>query len=168
MEETRGREAIIRLTAPKRGGKPPTLKNVLSALEARGIVYGIDELAIISAIKKSRYNLPIRVAKAKLTTKGEPTRYGYRFGIRQENQTQPQDRLEVIPGQILAVKSPSEQGKVGISVFGEEIPGLLGNDFSQTSGKTPIWKMSAQSYTPQAMVRQIGLRISAMSKSVYG
>ncbi|MDI6752277.1 MAG: FapA family protein [bacterium] len=135
MEETRGIEAVIRLTAPKRGGKPPTLKSVLSALEAQGITYGIDEPAIISAIKKSRYNLPIRVARAKLPTKGEPARYSYRFGIREENQTQDLDRLEVIPGQILAVKSQLKQGNPGISVFGEEIPGLLGDDFPITPGK---------------------------------
>ncbi|MFH0775075.1 MAG: flagellar assembly protein A, partial [bacterium] len=135
MEETRGREAVIRLTAPKRGGKPPTLKDVLSALQAQGITYGIDEPAIISAIKKARYNLPIRVAKAKLPTKGAPAKYSYRFGIRDERETQPQDRLEAIPGQILAVQSPPQQGNPGISVFNEEIPGLLGDCFSITPGK---------------------------------
>lgn len=117
MEETRGREAVIRLTAPKRGGKPPTLKDVLSALASQGITYGIDEPAIISAIKKARYNLPIRVAKAKLPTKGAPAKYSYRFGIRDERETQPQDRLEAIPGQILAVKSTPQQGNPGISVL---------------------------------------------------
>ncbi|MBU1599456.1 FapA family protein, partial [bacterium] len=135
MEEIRGREAVIRLTAPKKDGKPPTLKNVLSALEAQGIIYGIDEPAIISAIKKAQYNLPIKVALAKTEAKGEPAKYIYRFGIRDERATQPQDRCETIPGQILAVKSPPECGKSGISVFGEEIPGALGDDFSITPGK---------------------------------
>jgi uncharacterized protein (DUF342 family) len=135
MEETKGREAIIRLTAPKRGGKPPTLKNVLSSLADQGITYGIDESAIISAIKKGRYNLPIRVAKALFPTKGGPARFSYIFGIRAENQTEPQDRLEVIPGQILAVKSLPEHGNPGISIFNEEIPGILGDSFSITAGE---------------------------------
>ncbi|MEW6103822.1 MAG: flagellar assembly protein A, partial [bacterium] len=122
MEEL---EAKIRLTPPKERGRPPKIEDVISTLEKEGIVYGVDEAVIKYAILKKEYNKFIVVAKAKLPTKGQDASYIYKY----------EGQIPAINGQILAIKEPPTLGEPGISVFGREIPGILGTDFQIIAGK---------------------------------
>ncbi len=120
-----GLEAKIKLTAPREKGKLPSVEDVITTLKEREIVYGIDEKVIIEAILNKKYNIPIVVARAKKPTKGEPALYAYKF----------EEAIDVIEGQILAIKEPPKIGEPGISVFDKEIPGIPGDDFQIIAGK---------------------------------
>ncbi|MEW6481503.1 MAG: FapA family protein [bacterium] len=120
-----GLEAKIRLIPPKEKGKPPRREDVISTLKEKGIIYGVDEKVIDSAILKKEYNKVIVVAKAKKPTKGIDASYIYKY----------EEEIEVIDGQILAIKEEARLGEPGISVFGKEIPGISGDDFQIIPGK---------------------------------
>ncbi|HAW49652.1 TPA: hypothetical protein DCX16_01685 [bacterium] len=117
--------AKIRILPPKEGGGPPRFIDIIECLKKRGIVYGINEKVIRKAIIEKNYNTPVLVAKGKPGERGSPAEWLYKFE---------EKNVEVIPGQILAIKLPPTIGNNGISVYGEAINGILGDDFDIISG----------------------------------
>jgi uncharacterized protein (DUF342 family) len=115
---------LLTIGPEKPGGRQPRLREILLHLDREGIKFGIDEDKIRVALKK-RYNKPFKVASAKLPEKGDAARFIYRFD----------EEIETIPGQILAKKEPAKRGESGRNCLGEEIEGLLGDDFEIVPGR---------------------------------
>ncbi|MEK9149704.1 MAG: FapA family protein, partial [Candidatus Desantisbacteria bacterium] len=126
-------EGYLTITSPKPRSRPIPPGNVAQLLKERGITYGLLIKRIKALLKSSIRNKPILIAKGKSPTKGEPARFIYQFGQREG--VGPENKLEVIPGQVLAIKKLAMIGETGKSIFSEEIPAILGNDIRIIPGK---------------------------------
>ncbi len=134
----KAKRVLLTIGEPKPGGKEPRLKDVLFTLKKQGLTLTlIDEKKIIAAIKKKYYK-PFTVSLAHLPTKGEKAQYLYKFGRRDEKNIPSFNLLDAIPGQVLAIKRPPARGNSGMNCLGEEIPGILGDDFEIVEGRNTI------------------------------
>lgn len=121
-------EAYISIYSSE-NGKVIKPEEIISALHHEGIL-DIDSEIIRLAIKDNQFNRRILIAKGILPTKGADAYFLYQFGAAEEG-----DTIEVIPGQILGVKVPPQEGISGTTVTGEVIPPQKGKDFEISPGK---------------------------------
>ncbi|MDI6752280.1 MAG: FapA family protein [bacterium] len=117
-------EAVLTIGEPRVGGMLPSVKSILSFLNKEGIKYGVFEKKIRIALKKAYYK-PFIVAEGKMPSIGKPARYLYQLT----------EDIEVIPGQILAIRESPSFGEPGIDCLGQEILGLLGDDLPIVAGR---------------------------------
>ncbi|MBU1600070.1 FapA family protein [bacterium] len=115
------------ITHPKLSGRIPALADIISFI-AQYSVLNIDQPLIKKALEKHFFDKKFTVAKGKSPTKGKSAEYLYRFT----------EDIDVISGQLLAVKKPPTYGEAGLSVTGEEIPAILGDDFQMIAGKNMV------------------------------
>ena len=66
---------------PPQGGKKVTFEDVKAALAEKGVVHGIDEDLIASAIEEERYYEKFTVAKGTPPVDGEDTKINYHFPL---------------------------------------------------------------------------------------
>gem|GEM_PF-795922 len=129
------KEAYISLTPPHPIlGKPIKPGVFIMEIERNNIKFGIDKKALANFIKNPVYNKEVLIARYKEPKKGPHARLVYQFGIKEGKELKKEDILEVIEGQILAIKESPKIGEPGFSIFGKELPGILGDDFEIIPG----------------------------------
>jgi len=104
-------------------------EEIMLSLQKEGILE-VDTDIIRLSIRGKEFNSKILIASGILPTKGENAYFLYQFGSEKESPT-----IEAIPGQILAVKVPPQDGLPGTTVTGEIIPPLKGEDIKIIPGK---------------------------------
>lgn len=140
-----GLEAHLRVELPW-GGEPVTFENVKAAMAQKGIAYGIDEEALLAALREAREEKSYKVAQGFPPEHGKDAELEYFFdtnakGIPKELEDGRVDYRElnlvvsVSKGTLLARKTPPEDGKPGTNVYGREIPAKRGRDLVLPAGK---------------------------------
>lgn len=149
-------EARVSVAIP--ADKPTaTREQIIEALQAAGVVHGIDESAI-AMLTKSHSVTNVVCARATLSCKGEDAYLKYtidpdsqgrpveledgRVDFKETNQF-----LCVEEGQLLVEKVPATPGIPGIDVFGQPLPPKAGKDIKMPTGKNVInvddWRLYA-------------------------
>ncbi|MEW6619679.1 MAG: FapA family protein [bacterium] len=113
---------------PPENGKVVNPEEIISSLHEEGIL-DIDMDIIRRTIIENQFNQRILIATGIPPTNGESAYFLYQFGAEGECPT-----IEVIPGQILAVKVPCGYGIPGTTVTGEKVPPLMGEDIEIIPG----------------------------------
>jgi hypothetical protein len=116
--------ASIIITAPRFGGRPVDLRAVMEALSKEGIV-GVDEEIVRKALREEAFEKPIIVARGIPPIKGAD---GYIANKVRSGE-------QVSPEQLLGVKVPPSEGRMGRTVRGRPIPGPLGDDIELRAGE---------------------------------
>jgi hypothetical protein len=125
--------ATVKIIPPKLGGMLIKVEDIINALHQKGVRYGINKQRIVEMLYKGEFNVPVVVAEAKLPLPGETAYLAYQYGKKSDGNLLIGD--EAIPGQLLGMKIPPVKGAPGVSVTGEEIPGLPGRDIPLAAGK---------------------------------
>lgn len=126
-------KVTVRFFPPSSGGDLLGPKEIIEELNGRGIVYGIDQDAILSFIEDRHYNTEYVMARGDQPVMGHDARIIYNFNT---NPSLRPKRLEdgsvdyknlnticqVSEGELLARLIPSDQGKDGKDVTGHTIP----------------------------------------------
>lgn len=132
---------------PPRGGKKATEADVRRVLAENGIVFGIREDTIGTALALDQVSEPVLIAKGIAPVEGEPAKIQYNItpnALRGKPQELLDGRVDfynlnliqnVDEGQILAVKTQATPGTPGSNVLGEEIPAKPGKDMVLAVGK---------------------------------
>ena len=127
-------------------GKKPTEKLLYYYLGRKGIKSGIKGDQIISIVKNLIFDNFIEIAETTMPVNGLDAQV--QMNVKIDPDFKPQQRkngsvdyrdiqtfASVAKGEVLATKVPPTQGKPGISVTGEEIPAVPGNDLPLPNGK---------------------------------
>ncbi|MDI6736348.1 MAG: FapA family protein [bacterium] len=100
---------------PPVDGKTIDADEIISSLKNEGIL-DIDIDIVQRTIKNNQFNSKILIASGISPIKGKSAYLLYQFGVADEGPV-----IEIIPGQILSVTVPPEDGISGITVTGETI-----------------------------------------------
>ncbi|GEM04347.1 hypothetical protein HMI01_13350 [Halolactibacillus miurensis] len=126
-----------------------TSSDILAALTERGVIYGIDEQAIESALSSKQGGLFV-IAKGEAPVDGIDGRLEEKIKTRPENDSKDNSDLSAIDyrerkkipnvekGQVLAIIHPAIKGKSGISVRGEDMPPRLARELKVVTQKGTI------------------------------
>ncbi|HAV42711.1 TPA: hypothetical protein DCX15_01660 [bacterium] len=114
-----GFAAYLVISPPQAGGRMVELKDVARAIKDVGIL-NVDWPAIKQALSERRFSVPVLIAK------GTPPGRGRKATLVLEVK----NNEFVKEGQLLATKFKPTPGAPGLSVRGERIPGLLGEDLT--------------------------------------
>lgn len=138
-------EARLRVTQPW-GGKAVTFEDVKKEMENQGIIFGVDEEAIRTALRETGGDSGIVAAKGVEPVPGNDADMKYFF--ERELKAAPKELedgrvdyrelnlvISVTKGTLLAEKIPATNGTPGIDVFGKETPAKRGRDFIPPAGK---------------------------------
>ncbi|MDD6381620.1 MAG: FapA family protein [Lachnospiraceae bacterium] len=139
-------KVTVRFFPPSSGGDLLGPKEIIEELTNKGIVYGIDQDAIISFISDRHYNTEYILAKGDPPVTGRDARIIYNFNTnpslrpkRLEDGSVDYKNLNTIcsvkKGDLLAKLIPSEPGKAGKDVFGSTIPVREVKSFGLRYGK---------------------------------
>ncbi len=131
---------------PPQGGKKVTFEDVKAALAEKGVVHGIDEDLIASAIEEERYYEKFTVAKGTPPVDGEDTKINYHFSLEPAkkptkliNGSVDYRNLDLLisveAGALLASLEPATAGKPGRTVLGKTLPAKDGRDLQLKIGK---------------------------------
>jgi len=112
---------------PKLSGRIPAFLDIISFIDRYGVL-NIDQPLIRKVLEKHLFDKKFTVAKGKPSTKGQSAEYLYRFT----------EDIDTISGQLLAVKKPPTYGEKGLTVIGEEISAISGDDFQMVAGKNTV------------------------------
>lgn len=145
-----GLEAFVTVTGPRGEGKPAGLKEMRAALQAAGVVYGLDGTKIRLALKKENWNRTILIARGLAPVAGQDGRVEYKFPLPQEDQgpvTDQDERVDyrnlnriqnVQKGQLLAVRVAPTPGTDGMTVTGKPIPARPGKSAAIRRGRNTV------------------------------
>ena len=121
------------------------VEDVMDALGGAGVVFGLDEDAIVKAINDGRFNTPIRVASGVKPKRGASASFEYHFDT-STKRTPKEDEdgridyreinfiLNTEKDALLITKTPPKPGEPGKSVLGREIAGPPGRDIPFKNG----------------------------------
>lgn len=134
-----------------------TVDYVKQILKKNGIVFGIDRAAIEQAMEEQIFDEEILVARGKEPGRGVDGRYEYKFDINPSRKPVEMDdgRVdyqnveifeEVDEGQIIAKYIPASRGKMGKSVQGIRIPGIMGKELPVLQGNGFLLKDDGVTY----------------------
>ncbi len=137
--------ASMQLLPPGPTGRILTANEVLDAVKKEyGIVYGLDEQAIVTAAESGLYFEPVLIARGKPALVGADAQLHYLFhtGSAAENARTglPEYKEEeffsiVHPGDVIATKTPHTEGVEGITVRGMSLPPVGGRDCRLPTGR---------------------------------
>lgn len=126
---------------------PAVIENIHSALEAHGVVHGIDEERITTLLKEKEFNKPILVARGTPAIPGQDAVINFKFR-KDTDKRGPKieadgrvnfrklDLVEnVTVGQVIANKLTPTKGIPGKTITGREIKAPDGEDLSLPAGK---------------------------------
>jgi uncharacterized protein (DUF342 family) len=140
-------KASIVVTPPGSGGCDLPLETYLSFLRNNKVVFGIDEEVLSDFADKPLYKEPAQVAAGTRPADGRDSYIQYNFETDQSRvrlREGSNGRVDfkdlniiqnVVEGQPLAVKVPSEEGTVGRTVTGKVIPARNGKEIAVPLGK---------------------------------
>lgn len=142
--------AIVRIPWPGEGDDPPTAEGILDGLKEKNIVFGINESAIEKLIAESQYDTNVEVAAGTPPQPGHDATLQYNFEEFQK--LQPKEDVDgridykdinfvrtAEKGQVLAEKTPAQDGIPGINVYGEEVAAPSGKDIKLVLGQNTRW-----------------------------
>ncbi len=139
-------EAFVTIFPPL-GGNPVTSSMVHEALAKAGVVFGIDQESIDEALKATKVNEPILVARGNPAQDGRDAQLNYYFPV-EGTPLKPAElddgrvdyyNLNLIYnveiGQVLATKTPATEGESGSTVTGKPLLPRQGKDYQIRPGK---------------------------------
>ncbi len=142
--------AYVHFIPPRYAGRHLEYDEVVQALKNAGVVTGIREEAIKKYLEEADYSQPLLAAEGEWPRNGKDAYIDYKVridnsGVRfEEDESGKVDfrNLEllenVVVGQILAVKVPSEEGIPGRTITNRVIPAKSGKDVKIKHGKGTI------------------------------
>ncbi len=119
--------------------KLPDVQEILAALQAAGVTYGIQDDAIRDAVERGTEK-PVRIAVGMKPTPGKDAEFIFYFktgvfrkaaiedGYGKIDRVQAQPVQSVEAGQIIAEKIPANPGQPGRDVYGKLVPTIAGMD----------------------------------------
>ncbi|UCC43397.1 MAG: DUF342 domain-containing protein [Candidatus Zixiibacteriota bacterium] len=131
--------ASLLLRNPSSEESDPTFEDVMKALEAAGVKYGIDEEGIKKAVDERAFNTPLRAAEGVKPKRGNSSTIVYHFDTLDKHTPKEDEdgRIDyhdinfiqnIEEGKVLAHKIPPTEGVPGRNVYGKEISGPAGRD----------------------------------------
>jgi uncharacterized protein (DUF342 family) len=139
-------EAYINIDPPLYGGNPPTLKEIMSALENNHITQGVNAAKLRVLAVNPIYNRNLVVAQGIAPINGESGSYTFHF--RDKKDLKPKERKDgtidyhdlgivenVSKGQLLCSIVLPTDGTPGMSVTGVTLPPVRGIPVSPMNGK---------------------------------
>lgn len=138
-------ESYLHVTPPW-GGESATFKEVKTEMENKGIVFGIDDDAIKSALSEACESVSYVIAKGIPPVHGKDADMQYFFerDVKASPKELEDGRMDyrelnlvisVTKGTLLAEKIPATEGGAGKNVFGNEAAAKRGRDFIPPVGK---------------------------------
>ncbi|AKQ61881.1 DUF342 domain-containing protein [Bordetella hinzii] len=132
LEISPDRMAVVLSVSPPRGGRRVTLADVQAQLIELGVVYGVRDDAILSAVSDRRTNTAV-IAQGTPPTLGTPASFESLLDALKTRQQEDDDNAVVdyrelgnltlvAPGTPLMRRIPAVQGKPGLNVLGEAVP----------------------------------------------
>ena len=143
-------KAFAYVSPPRRGGRHLKVQDIVAHLKANGISRGFREKEIERALLRDEYTKPILAAEGLSPKKGNDARIDYKVNIKKniidlkEDSTGRVDfknlsKIEnVVVGQVIADKIPSQKGKHGYNIYGEMAAAKDGKDLILKAGKGTI------------------------------
>lgn len=150
-------EASINIESPKDGGKEPDLEAIKSALESKGVTFGVVEKLLNDLAKKPTYSRDIVIAKGSEPVSGKDGEYEFLFKVNKDLKPREKDdgtvdfhNLDIVENvkrdQVLCTIVKPTDGINGMSVTGEvisstpgkPIPNLLGKNTKYNDDETAI------------------------------
>lgn len=146
LDVSKGGTEVYLYISPPWGGESVTFGQIKSAMERKGIVFGVDEEAVWTAVEEQREEFSYLTAKGIAPEHGKDAvlRYFFDTDIKivpreLENGRVDYHELNLVmntrKGMLLAEKIPPTEGTAGKSVFGKEIPAKRGRDIVLPAGK---------------------------------
>ena len=131
--------ATLILFRPTDGDAPITLDEVREEIKNVGVMYGIDEDAVVKLVDSQEYNNPVTIAQGKRPTRGINAEFEHHFdtGHKCTPTEDPEGRIDykdlnyiqnTEKGAVLVTKTPPTPGVPGMTVRGKEIKGPDGRD----------------------------------------
>lgn len=126
--------ATVLIRKPGEDDPQLTIDEIMTELNAKGIVHGLDHDAIENIVLDQIYNSPIKVAGGTMPERGENSKFEYQFDTKNEHKPQVDidGRIDyknisfiqnIKKDEILVIKIPPTSGKSGINIFGSEFKG---------------------------------------------
>ncbi len=124
--------------------KPITSKQIIELLKEKKIIYGVKQDAIAKFVDKSEPVVDVVIAERKAPTIGKTAEAKVHKRPKRREEVMPKanedgdvDYVSPREGWIVVVNKEDEiavkispiQGKTGMNIFGQEIPGIWGKDF---------------------------------------
>ncbi|MCE9600187.1 MAG: FapA family protein [Spirochaetia bacterium] len=142
-------KAIVRITAPKLGGRHLEVNDVVNALKAHGVVIGFKEDVIRQSLIEDRYMQDIVAAEGVAPLHGPDATIEYKVSIKKTAHLEQDDTGKVdfknlnlvenvVAGQILAVKLPAKKGVAGRTLTNRIVLARDGKDTELRQGKGTI------------------------------
>lgn len=170
--------ATVTLIPPKPMGRDLEVQDVVNALKAIGVIYGIKEDVIKEYLDNEKYNVPFVAAEGDPPVNGKNAEIRYyvrtekKINFREDASGRVDykdlDLIEnVVVGQLLAEKIPAQPGKMGRNLYGMAIPAKDGKDVELKQGKGTILSEDKTKLTAEVngQVLFIGGRLSV--ETVY-
>lgn len=137
--------SVISFKPPQNGGKLLTKDDIISLLNGKRIVFGIDNKVIDQIIADKKYNYKYLIARGIEPINGKDGELKFHFDLAKK-MIKPKieddgsvnfrdlDLIEMVnQGQVLVTAIPPSEGRSGKNIFGEEV--------INTQGKEAIWPM---------------------------
>ncbi|MBD3258561.1 DUF342 domain-containing protein [candidate division GN15 bacterium] len=137
--------ASIFMRKPKAEEEAITVEEVMEALKASGVVFGIEDDMIAKAVTEGMFNTPVRVAIGRKPQRGQHAQFEYNFNTSESHKPKEDEDGHIDyrdinfiqnteAGAVLATKTPPTEGEPGMSVLGKEIKGPEGRDIPFNQG----------------------------------
>ncbi|QGT99193.1 hypothetical protein SYNTR_0600 [Candidatus Syntrophocurvum alkaliphilum] len=143
--------AYIEVTPPLGDGKPCEYEDVINTLNENSVVYQLKKEKIKEALKKENWNKRIHISQGKPPVNGKDAIITYKFPLPWERIAKPKidekgkanyQDLDLIhnvkTGDLLAARTPPDEGNPGIDVYGNEIKPKPGKDKLLPRGKNTV------------------------------
>lgn len=143
-------KAYLEVTPALANGIPVSLEIAKSALEGKGVVFGIDENQISEAVKEKNWGKEVMVAQGRPAVDGKDAIIDYKF-IMPKDKLVPRVDAEgnvdfremglvnnITKGALLVVRTPPLAGESGMDVLGHELVPRSGKDFALPKGKNTV------------------------------
>lgn len=138
--------AVMSVTSPGPGGTDMSFDTIISVLKNNGVIHGILEDEIADFVDHPQYNTSIVVAEGTKPINGKDAKIAYNFEtehspVKLKEKDGKVDFKEmnliqnVVEGQVLAKKTPAEDGEDGRTVTGRILPAKPGRDVDIGVGK---------------------------------
>jgi uncharacterized protein len=140
-------KAVIVMTEPGPGGADLTAQYLAGFLQSNKILHGVLENVLAEIEDSPRYGRPVVVAEGTRARDGKDASISYLFkrpdkgGVALKEKEGRVDFKDVstienvVAGQLLARKTPAEEGQPGQTVTGKTIPARSGKDCELVTGK---------------------------------
>lgn len=129
----------IIIKKPQSNEFPPSIDEIMSALDSDGLIFGINEEQIRKTLEDNSYNVPVKIADGEKPKKGKNSEFKYSFDTAQSLKPQVDEdgRIDykninfiqnIEKDGVLVTRIPVQAGIPGTNVYGKEIKGPDGRE----------------------------------------